>query len=146
MEIIEYPVTNEIIEEFRKYLFIGKDTIDIENKNFIKVFDDSNNLITIALITLPNGKTVSNIIKKDLFYLIDDNDLTEINNLHEQLDNRVYLDAIYSINKNKGGAKELLKYLENKYNALWIYSLFEAEEFWEYLEWKELIEHVYINK
>lgn len=146
MKIVERPVTNEVIEEFRHYLFIGNSEVDINNKNFIKVLDNHDNIITIAMISLPSRENVTDIIKKNINYLLEDEDTEEINNIHELMDDRVYLDVIYSFNKNKGGAKELVKYLENKYNYLWIYAFVEAEEFWEHLEWKEIIEHVYINK
>lgn len=146
MKVIEYVVDNETIEEFRKVLFIGKNKVDINDKKFIKAFDNNNNLITIAMITLPSIENVNNIIEKDLHYLIEDNYIQEINYLHENLDNGIYLNAIYSFEKNKGGAKAIIDYLENKYNNIWIYSWFEAEDYWDKLGWKLLEEHVYINK
>jgi hypothetical protein len=146
MRIIESDLENKDIEEFRHHLFIGNSKVEINNKHFIKVLDDKENIITIAIITLPSKENVSDIINKNMYYLIEDNDTTEINNLHEMMDDRVYLDAIYSFSESNGGAKELVKYLENKYNYIWIYAFVEAEEFWEHLGWKEIIEHVYINK
>jgi hypothetical protein len=145
MKVVERELNSNLLNEYKNYLFIGDKNINSTNKRFIEVKDNNNNTISIAMISLADNKVVDEVIEENLYYLIEDNELDEIEYLHEKLDDRIYLDAIYSIVKGKNGAKEIINYLENKYNKIWLYSACEAEEYWEKLGWNSIEEHVYIQ-
>ena len=73
-----------------------------KNKKLIRSYIGKT-LISESVITMPSSFTVDEVIKNNLYYLIEDNDLKEINEFHRKFDNIIYLDIIKSFYKNKKG-------------------------------------------
>lgn len=135
--IIEEKIDNDFMVK-NNYENLGD-----KNKKLIRSYIGKT-LISEAVITIPSSFTIDEVIKNNLYYLIEDNDLKEINEFHRKFDNIIYLDIIKSFYKNKKGATSIINYIKNKYGSFWLYSLCEADTFWEEkMRLNEQIEHVY---
>ncbi|GAA0071697.1 hypothetical protein UT300003_32220 [Clostridium sardiniense] len=107
-------------------------------KSFIlKVIDEKENLTTIAICSVLNNEELNNeldILAENFKLYSEENNNNEYdewkNTFLEKLKDCVYLEYIESIKKGVGGAKFLIEYIKNNYNKFWLYSAFEAEEYW----------------
>lgn len=125
---------------------------NLKDKKVIALYDEDK-VNTIAFYHKPSIEEVNEMIEEygdSLKSYSNEEKISDYDDWKEYVYNRVkdsiYLDYIESINKNKGGARKIIEYLENKFKNIWLYSLFESEEFYQYLGWQDLGEYVYINK
>ena len=134
---------NNISEEFK--------SDNLKNKNVIVAYDEEK-IISIAFYHKPTLKELTSYIEEygesfksycDEEKTCDYNDWKEY--ILDRCKGKIYLDYIESLEKNKGGAKEIINYLEKKFNDIWLYSLCESEEFYDHLKWQSLGEYIYIN-
>lgn len=145
MKIVDAPANIENLTKFKNYLFIGDNKIEATGKRFLELINDRAEIYTVALISLPNKENFNKIVTHNLYYLLEDSDTKDLNKLYMEVAGKVYLDAIYSFKPNQGNAKELLRYIEEKYTSIWLYATYEAQEFWDEVGWKSLLEYVYTN-
>lgn len=137
----------EIMYQYRNYIqWNEQDSPSTEHKNFVKVTDKLDNIIGIAIFTSPGSEQIAELVKTDLSFILETEELEKIDDFHIQLQNRVYLDVIYSIEKNKGVARKIIAYLEDKYKYIWGCKWNDSEEFLWCMDWKALSKSIYINK
>ena len=145
MKIIDTPANAENLTKFRNYLFIGDNKIETNGKRFLELINDRAETCAIALISLPNKENFNKIVTDNLYYLLEDNDTRDLDKLYVEVTDKIYLDAIYSFKVKQGNATELIQYIEEKYGGIWLYATYEAEDFWDRIGWRNLLEYVYTN-
>lgn len=105
------------------------------NTSFVlKVKDINNELISIAMCSIPTKKE----LESEIDYLVENykqSCVSEYNewkyNFINRLENGVYIEYIKSLNKGIGGARLIIDYIISQYDKLWLYSAYEAIEYWE---------------
>ena len=127
---IDIKKANEyLFYKYKKYLFNNIYDIE-ENQYFIFVYDYSNTLISIGLYT----KYSNTLIEKLLTY---DDDFQcsvfedDIELFKKNVKNKDYINSIYSIKENQGGATNIIEYLNKQnINGTFWYSVLESEKKW----------------
>ena len=125
---------------------------NLKDKNVIVAYEEEK-IISIAFYHKPTLKELESYIVEygECFKsYCDEENICDYNDWKEYVLNRckekIYLDYIESLEKNKGGAKAIIDYMEKKFNDIWLYSLCESEEFYDHMKWQSLGEYIYINK
>ena len=132
---IEKCLINYLDLESKKY--IGNYGSSFKNSFIIKVKDENNKLISVAVCSiLTNSELEKELEKLAINFKLYSEECN--NNEYEdwkaefinKLENSIYLEYITSIERNIGGAKFIIDYIKKNYNKFWLYSAFEAEEYW----------------
>jgi hypothetical protein len=137
MEIVEESINKQIIEKYKDELFLfGETEKDLKNKHIIKVLNESNEVVSIAMY--------SKLDDEELELYID---VHKQNNVKDTICNGIYLDAITSLKRGYNVCKDIINYLMNKSQIIWCYSHCDAVGFWENkMNWFDLGENIFVNQ
>ncbi|NRU52456.1 hypothetical protein [Clostridium beijerinckii] len=136
MRIIEKLVTDDIINTYKEELFLfGETKEDLKDKHIIKMLNDNNELVSIAMYSHLEAEEIE-------LYLNED----QKNTIEDVISQGIYLDAITSLKRGYNACKDIINYLLEKSKIIWCYSHIQAVEFWKRLGWYDCGESIFINQ
>ena len=120
MNIIEEPVTQETINNYKDELFLfNEDIEELQDKRILKIYSDNGQLVGISMY--------SYLDKNDVELFLS----AEQEKFKDKLYNSIYIDAITSLYRGHRIVDSVITYLKNKCRDIWVYSAIEAMQFWE---------------
>lgn len=132
MKLLEETVTIETAKELSKNnLYIA--TAKHINKNIIKLLNNKNEIVCVALISLihqyNSKETLENFLESLKAYNLRHYE-KYVEDVLPLINKCVYINYIESVEKNKGYATLVVNYLKSTYKKLWLYSILSAEYYW----------------
>lgn len=120
MKIIEEPVTQETINNYKDELFLFNEGIEeLKDKKILKIYSDEGQLVGISMYS----------------YRLDKEDVELFLSEYQEkfkgkLCNSLYLDSIYALQRGYNVTNSIITYLKNKCSDMWLYSHIQAMKFW----------------
>lgn len=136
MKIVEELINQETIDNYKDELFLFAEKVeDLKGKRIIKVLNESDEIISIAMYSRLNNEDIELYIDKTQ------------ENIKPILQQGIYLDAITSLKHGYNACKDVIGYLMNENKTIWCYSYYKAIEFWKNkMNWIDVGNDIFINK
>lgn len=137
MRIIEELVTDNIINTYKEELFLlGETKEELKDKYIIKVINDNNEVISIAMYSKLDSKEIESYLNEN-----------QKNSIEDIISQGIYLDAITSLKRGCNACKYIISYLLEKSQIIWCYSHVQAIEFWkDKMQFIDVGENIFVSQ
>ena len=121
MKIIEEPITQETINNYKDELFLFNEGIEeLKDKKILKIYSDEGQLVGISMYSY-------RLDKEDVELFLS----AEQEKFKYRLCDSLYLDAITSLYRGHRIVDSVITYLKNKCGDMWLYSHIQSMKFWK---------------
>lgn len=134
-----HELFGEVKESFKEFLAFSE--TNTEGMKVLKLFNNNNELVTIAVVDQPNEENYKSLVEEYLGY----DDEETVNEYYSMIQNKVYLTGIKSLITGQNGSDKILEYVKTKYNGFWFECARGTEDFWSTKGFEDIGNYMYMN-